>query len=85
MFLISMRHKQMIMIQNLAESQSVQSLSFDKVKKIVSKCEIGSPLQKKMGNIIFSNFFWRFSQTTSQEIEEKFLLPISCPFVNSIS
>ena len=61
------------------ESQSVQSLNFDKVKKIDNQCEMGPPLNEKIAGIICSNFAARISQTTSKEIEKKFLLPSNCP------
>ena len=37
------------------------------------------PLHEKMAGIICSNFASRISQTTSKEIEKKFLLPSNCP------
>ena len=69
------------------ESQSVQSLNFDKVKKIDNQCELTPPLHEKMIGIICSNFTSRISQTTSKEIEKNFLLsrnhPLSIPLVNT--
>ena len=61
------------------ESQSVQSLNFDKVQKIDNQCEMGPPLHEKIADIICSNFASRISQITSKEIEKKFLLPSNCP------
>ena len=65
----------------------MQSLNFDKVKKIDNQCEMGSPLHEKMADIIFSNLASRISQTTSKEIEKKVLLPsnfhLPIPLVNS--
>ena len=61
------------------ESQSVQSLNFDKVQKIDNQCELSPPLHEKIADIIGSNFASRISQTTSKEIEKKFLLPSNCP------
>ena len=61
------------------ESQSMQSMNFDKVQKIDNQCEMAPPLHEKMGDIICSNFTSRISQTTSKEIEKKFLLPSNCP------
>ena len=46
------------------ESQSVQSLNFDKVQKIDNQCEMGPPLHEKIADIICSNFAFRISQTT---------------------
>ena len=51
----------------------MQSLNFDKAKKIDNQCEIGPPLHEKMADIICSNFASRISQTTSKETERKFL------------
>ena len=69
------------------ESQSVQSLNFDKVKKIDNQCELTPPLHEKMIGIICSHFTSRISQTTSKEIEKNFLLsrnhPLSIPLVNT--
>ena len=42
-----MLHKEMAMIQNLKESQSVQSLNFDKVQKIDNQCEMDPLCMKK--------------------------------------
>ena len=67
------------MIQNLKESQSVQSLNFDKVQKIDHQYEMAPPLHEKMADIICSNFASRISETTSKEIKRKFLLPSNCP------
>ena len=61
------------------ESQSVQSLNFDKVLKIdinvKSNPHSGVPLHEKMADIICSNFASRISQTTSKEIEKKNFTP----------
>ena len=63
----------------------MQSLNFDKVQKIDNPCEMTSPpphlplFNEKMADIIWSNFASQISQTTSKEIEKKFLLPSSCP------
>ena len=70
-----MLHKEMAMIQNLKESQSVQSLNFDKVQKIDNQCEMGPSLHEKMADIICSNFASRIFQTTSKEIEKKNFTP----------
>ena len=59
------------------ESQSVQSLNFDKVQKIDNQCEMGPPLHEKMTDIICSNSASLISQTTSKEIEKIFVNPIS--------
>ena len=61
------------------ESQSVQSLNFDKVQKVDNQCEMGPALHEKIADIICSNFASRISQTTSKEIEKKFLLPSNFP------
>ena len=61
------------------ESQSLQNLNFDKVQKIDHQCEMGPPLHEKIADIICGNFASRISQTTSKEIEKKFLLPSDCP------
>ena len=61
------------------ESQSVQSLNFDKDQKIDNQCEMGPPLHEKMTDIICSNSASLISQTTSKEIQKKFLLPRNCP------
>ena len=37
------------------------------------------PLHEKIADIICSNLAFRISQTTSKEIEKKFLLPSNCP------
>ena len=74
-----MPHKQIAMISEFRESQSVQSLNFDKVQKIDNQCEMGPPLHEKMTGIICSNSASLISQTTSKEIEKKFLLPRNCP------
>ena len=57
------------------ESQSMQSLNFDKVQKIDSQCEMGPSLHEKMADIICSNFASRIFQTTSKEIEKKNFTP----------
>ena len=54
-------------------------MNFDKVQKIDNQCEMAPPLHEKMADIICSNFTSRISQTTSKEIEKKFLLPSNCP------
>ena len=56
------------MYQNLTESQSVQSLNFDKVHETDNQCEMGPPLHEKMADIICSNFASRIFQTTSEAI-----------------
>ena len=43
------------------ESQSMQSLNFDKVQKIDNHCEMGPPLHEKIADIISSNFTSRIS------------------------
>ena len=69
------------------ESQSVQSLNFDKVQNIDKQCEIGPTLHEKVADIIYSNFTSCISQTTSKKIEKKNFLPGNCflsiPLVNS--
>ena len=50
------------------ESQSMQSMNFDKVQKIDNQCEMAPPLHEKMADIFCSNFTSRISQTTSKEI-----------------
>ena len=60
-------------------SQSVHSMNFDKVQKIDNLCEMVPPLHEKIAEIICSNFASQISQTTSKEIEKKFLLPSHCP------
>ena len=73
------------------QSQNVQSLNFDKVEKIDNQCKMHTLpltlLHEKMADIICSNFASQISQTTSNEIENKFLLtsnwPLSIPLVNS--
>ena len=57
------------------ESQSMQSLNFDKVQKIDNQCEMGPSLHEKMADIICSNFTSRIFQTTSKEIEKKNFTP----------
>ena len=66
------------------ESQSAQSLNFDKVQKIDNQCEMGPSLHEKTADIICSNFASRISKTTSKEIEKKFLLPSNCPLSISL-
>ena len=63
-----MYQKQLTMIQSLTESQSVQSLNFDKVHKTDNQREMGPPMKEKMADIICSNFASRISQTTSEAI-----------------
>ena len=48
------------------ESQSVQSMNFDKVQKIDNQCEMAPPLHEKMADITCSNSISRIPQTTSQ-------------------
>ena len=48
------------------ESQSMQSMNFDKVQKIDNQCEMAPPLHEKMADIICSNFTSRISQTISK-------------------
>ena len=64
------------------ESQSVQSLNFDKVKKIDIQWEMGPPLHEKMTDIISSNLISRISQTTSKEIKKNvyYLVIALCQF-----
>ena len=63
-----MRRFSIRMYQNLTESQSVQSLNFDKVHETDNQCEMGPPLHEKMADIICSNFTSRIFQTTSEAI-----------------
>ena len=57
----------------------MQNLNFDEVQKIDNQCKMGPHLHEKMADIICSNFASPISQTTSKEIEKKFLLPSNCP------
>ena len=55
-----------------------------KVKKIDNQCEMGLSLHEKMAVIICSNFASWIFQTTSEEMEEKLLLPSNCPLSISL-
>ena len=57
----------------------MQSLNFDKAQKIHNQCEMNLSLHEKVADIICSNFASRISQTTSKDMEKKFLHPSNCP------